>query len=136
MTLKFIISLGRCSGNQIGQRWFQKANKAVDVVVLVHETSILKSYAEKLPTFLTRLTESLGQSKFSFRFGVVGFGGRLIHKRPHPITLDGRMMNDLASVERAFEHLMFASGESDNDSTNALEAMAYAAYTYPFRPGE
>lgn len=101
----------------------------------MHETSILKSYAEKLPTFLTSLTQSL-DPKFSFRFGVMGFGGRLVHKRPHVITLNGQLMNDLESVELAFEHLKFAGEASENDTGDALEAMANAAYTYPFRPGE
>ena len=127
--------IGRCGGKQVGQRWFQNADRAVDVVILVHETSILKSYAEKLPTFLTSLTQSL-DSKFSFRFGVMGFGGRLLHEHPHIITLNGQLMNDLASVELAFEHLKFASENSENDTCDALEAMAAAAYNYPFRPGE
>ena len=107
----------------------------MDVVLLVHETSILKSYAEKLPTLMTSLTKSLS-SKFSFRFGVMGFGGRLLHERPHVITLNGQLMNNLASVELAFEHLKFASETSENDTGDALEAMAAAAYRYPFRPGE
>lgn len=129
------MSIGRCGDKQIGQRWFQKAEKAVDVVILVHETSILKSYAEKLPTFLTSLTQSL-DPKFSFRFGVMGFGGRVLHERPHAITLNGQLMNDLDSVELAFEHLKFASQNSENDTGDALEAMAAAAYRYPFRPGK
>jgi len=129
------LSIGRCDGKQIGQRWFQKADKAVDVVILVHETSILKSYAEKLPTLLSSLTQSL-DPKFSFRFGVMGFGGRLLHEHPHAITLNGQLMNDLASVELAFEHLKFAGENAENDTGDALEAMAAAAYRYPFRPGE
>lgn len=129
------MSIGRCGEKQIGQRWFQKAEKAVDVVILVHETSILKSYAEKLPTFLTSLTQSL-DPKFSFRFGVMGFGGRVLHERPHAITLNGQLMNDLASVELAFEHLKFASQNSENDTGDALEAISAAAYRYPFRPGK
>lgn len=133
--MKVFSSQGRCGSNPIGQRWFQKADKAVDVVILVHETSILKSYAEKLPTFLTSLTQSL-DPKFSFRFGVMGYGGRLIHERPHAITLNGQLMNDLESVELAFEHLKFAGEEPENDTGDAMEAMAMAAYTYPFRPGE
>lgn len=102
----------------------------------MHETSVLKSYAEKLPSFLASITEGLDQSKYSFKFGVMAFGGRLLHARPHPITLDGQLMNDLSSVETAFQHLKFASEESDNDTSDALEAMARAAYEYPFRPGK
>ena len=131
-----ILSAGRCGSYQTGQRWFQRADRAVDVVVLVHETSVLKSYAEKLPTFLSSITEALDHSKYSFKFGVMAYGGRLLHARPHAITLDGQLMNDLASVERAFEHLKFASEESENDTSDALEAMAKAAYVYPFRPGK
>ncbi|KAL9951489.1 hypothetical protein ACROYT_G044158 [Oculina patagonica] len=131
---EYLPECGRCGSNPIGQRWFQKADKAVDVVILVHETSILKSYAEKLPTFLTSLTQSL-DPKFSFRFGVMGYGGRLIHERPHAITLNGELMNDLESVELAFEHLKFAGEASENNTGDAMEAMAMAAYTYPFRPG-
>ena len=66
----------------------------------------------------------------------MAYGGRLLHSRPHPITLDGQLMNDLPSVESAFEHLRFAGEESENDTSDALEAMASAAYVYPFRPGE
>lgn len=132
----FFLFSGRCGSKEIGQRWFQRADRMVDVVALVHETSVLKSYAEKLPTFLSSITEALDQSKYSFKFGVMAFGGQLLHGRPHAITLDGQLMNDMDSLQSAFEHLKFAGEESDNDTSDALEAMERAAYLYPFRPGK
>ena len=128
--------VGRCGSKYIGQRWFQQANRKVDVVVLVQETSMLQRYAEQLPIYLNNVVQDLDPSKYSFKFGVMAYGGRLSHEHPHAITLDGQLMNDLPSVERAFEHLKFAGVESQNDSSDALAAIAKAAYIYPFRPGK
>ncbi|XP_068726618.1 uncharacterized protein [Montipora capricornis] len=130
----YLPECGRCGSKYIGQRWFQQANRKVDVVVLVQETSMLQRYAEQLPIYLNNVVQDLDPSKYSFKFGVMAYGGRLSHEHPHAITLDGQLMNDLPSVERAFEHLKFAGVESQNDSSDALEAIAKAAYIYPFRP--
>lgn len=131
-----VFFVGRCGSNQMGKRWFQRANNMVDVVVLVHETSVLKAYAEKIPSLLGSITKALDSYKYSFKFGVMAFGGRLSHGRPHAITLNGQLMNDLDSLDSAFEHLKFAGEESENDTGDALKAMAKAAYVYPFRPGK
>ena len=105
----------------------------VDVVILVHETSVLKSYAERLPTFLTSLTDAF--DTYSFRFGVVGYGGRLVHSNPHVVTLDGQYMNDLTNLEQAIEHLEFSGEPLENETSEALGAILFAARTYSFRPG-
>lgn len=96
---------------------------------------MLESYAEKIPLYLNNVIQALDPHKFSFKFGVMAYGGRLSHTRPHAITLDGQLMNDLPIVKYAFEHLKFAGVESQNDSSDALAAISKAAYLYPFRPG-
>lgn len=97
---------------------------------------MLKSYAEKIPLYLNNVIQALDPHKFSFKFGVMSYGGRFSHARPRAITLDGQLMNDLSTVKHAFEHLKFAGGESQNHSSDALAAISKAAYMYPFRPGK
>ena len=97
---------------------------------------MLKSYAEKIPLYLNNVIQALDPHKFSFKFGVMAYGGRSSYARPNAITLDGQLMNDLSIVKYAFEHLKFAGMESQNHSSDALAAISRAAYIYPFRPGK
>jgi len=121
---------GRCGNNELSQKWFQTANGKVDVILVVPETEGMKAYARKIPTYVRQIAGDL--EKFSFRFGLVSFGGEGIHKHPHQVTLNGQFLGTAEEVQYAIEHLKFSSTK-DNE-TDGFEGIDMAA-SYPFRAG-
>lgn len=123
---------GRCAQHEVGQRWFQSSNKMVDVVLLVPETPSMRNFANKLPEFVTSLTKEM--SKYSFQFGVVGYGGENIHSHPHMVTVNGQLFGSADQLETTIEHLKFPIKTRENSTIDNVEAISVAS-RYPFRAG-
>lgn len=112
----------------MGAKWFQSAGKAIDMILIVPETQEMKAFVAQIPRHIRELQESL--AGYSLRFGLVSFGGKGIHRLPHPVTVNGKYLGSAKEVISSIEHLQF-SNTTDNE-TDGFEAIAKAAH-YPFR---
>jgi len=121
---------GRCGNNELGRKWFQSANKQVDIVLVVPETEGMKGFAKKIPAYVRQLADDL--EKYSLRFGLVSLGGKGIHAHPHQVTMNGKFLGTADEVEYAVNHLKF-SNTPDNE-IDGFEGIAKAS-KYPFRAG-
>ena len=104
----------------------------VDVVILVPETRSMRNFAQRLPEFVSSVIGQL--PKYSFRFGVVAFGGENIHAEPHMVTVNGQAFGSAGDIQKAIDHLQFPSEPIVNNTLDDLEAMRVAS-RYPFRAG-
>ncbi|EDO25591.1 predicted protein [Nematostella vectensis] len=128
---EFLPECGRCASHEMGNTWFQKGSKLVDVVLIVPETQGMRGFAKRLPEFVFRLQDVLRQ--YSFKFGLISFGGKgAVHSEPHVVTVNGQHLGDVEDVSNAIEHLKFAD-RADNE-TDGFEAISMAT-RYPFRTG-
>ena len=126
----FLFSAG--CGHKVGHSWFTGGNKMVDVVLLVSEEPATRQFSEHLPNFVKKLSKDL--SKYSLRFGLVGFGGKWLHEKPHMVTMQGKVFGTAEDVESGFAHLKFvkSDGNSTSDGSNAA---FFALRKYSFRAG-
>lgn len=121
---------GRCGNNELDRKWFQSAKGQVDVILVVPETEGMKAYAQKIPNYVQQIVGDL--EKFSFRFGLVSFGGEGIHYHPHQVTMNGKFLGTADEVQHAVDHLKFSTTK-DNE-TDGFEGIEMAT-RYPFRAG-
>ena len=121
----FIVS---CGTKGVWQKWTERGSKNVDVVLLIPETLKMEIHADQVPSFLKELENDL--SSYRSRYAVVGFGGKTdLHRRPHTVTVGGKIFGDIKDVQSAISNMKFTTG-----AVNTLEAIEYLAHL-PFLPG-
>ncbi|KAK3755617.1 hypothetical protein QZH41_017617, partial [Actinostola sp. cb2023] len=126
----YLPECGRCSNHELGGKWFQSANNAVDIILVVPETQGMRGFAKKIPNYVRALQSDL--SKYSIRFGLVSYGGKGIHSHPHEVTLNGKFLGSAEDVNFTINHLRFS--DTQDNETDGFEGIAKASM-YPFRAG-
>ena len=104
----------------------------VDVVLLVSEGPTMRGFSANLPKFVKHMTQDL--SRFSFRFGLVGFGGKGLHEKPHMVTMNGKIFGKAEDVQLGLRHLKFDE-TNENGTSDGSNAAMYALRKYNFRAG-
>lgn len=88
----------------------------------------MKGFALKIPEYVRQIQGDL--EKYSFRFGLVSFGGRGIHAHAHQVTMNGKFLGTSEEVKYAIEHLRFS--KTPDNETDGFEGIEMAS-RYPFR---
>jgi hypothetical protein len=106
--------------------------KAADLVLVVEERPCKPADKSELLSFARGVASKLGRR--DVRFGVVGFNGFGVHRKPHVHTGNGAVVMDLSGVERSISSLMFRRQSIINATrVDAMEAMHFVAKNFPFR---
>jgi hypothetical protein len=105
-----------------------------DVVLVVEEKPCAEGKIEgNLAAIIDKLNTELNRNNIeNNRFGLVGFGGKGVHNRPHIHTIDGAIFNQANKFVLGVDALVNA--DDDSGSNDTLAAVLFAA-NYPFRAG-
>lgn len=102
------------------------------MILLVSEAPTMRGFSVKLPKFVKQMKQDL--KTYSFRFGLVGFGGKGLHEKPHMVTMNGKIFGEAEDVLSGYQHLKFDE-TNENGTSDGSSAALFALRKYNFRPG-
>jgi len=106
--------------------------QSADVVFVVEEKGCHRNVANTLADMGVQIDNALkARGLQTNRFGVIGFGGALVHNDEQSHTSEGKLFNDARKLHLAINSLKFTP---EGPNTDMLKAVKYAT-NYPFRTG-